>query len=100
MDVEVPDTNQCGGVKPYESPCTTQPTTEDHGFNCSVARSDFGSSPGWRPRRLPRAFAAAMPERMRSWINHLPLFFAGPALLSPAAGADNALPLLVAMLIE
>jgi hypothetical protein len=31
--------------------------------------SNCGLCPFCRPRRLPRAFAAAMPERIRSWIN-------------------------------
>src|SRR6185503_627745 len=30
---------------------------------------DFGRCPGWRPRRLPRALAATIPERIRSWIS-------------------------------
>lgn len=34
---ELPHTSQCGGFNPapYSSPCTTQPTHEDHGFLCN-----------------------------------------------------------------
>jgi hypothetical protein len=32
---QLPDHSQCGGGDPYSSPCTTQPTSEDHGFLCS-----------------------------------------------------------------
>jgi hypothetical protein len=32
---DLPDHSQCGGGDPYSSPCTTQPTEEDHGFLCS-----------------------------------------------------------------
>jgi hypothetical protein len=32
---ELPDHNQCGGGDPYSSPCTTQPTEEDHGLLCN-----------------------------------------------------------------
>ena len=31
---ELPDRSQCGGGDPYSSPCTTQPTGEDHGYLC------------------------------------------------------------------
>ena len=45
------------------------PTLGDEGRSLGASRSDLGRCPGWRPRRLPRALAAAMPERMRSWIS-------------------------------
>ncbi len=32
---ELPDTSQCNGGAPYASPCTTQPTEEDHGILCN-----------------------------------------------------------------
>lgn len=33
---ELPGHAQCGGGDPYSSPCTTQPTSEDHGLLCNV----------------------------------------------------------------
>ncbi len=38
---ELPDHNQCGGGNPYSSPCTTQPTEEDHGLLCSYGTLDI-----------------------------------------------------------